>query len=137
MTAIALNITYPNLFAGSFLVAGQYNPELVQPLTNAKLWILVSADDTKAFPGQNAITERLQSSGVKFRRELWDARWDKKKFQFAYDQITEEHAQVYYTVYAPGSVLTDGPDHGAGHRNTWRFAYTIEPIRKWRFQQYK
>jgi hypothetical protein len=50
MTSIAIDIKYPDLFAASFLVAGQWDPTKVQPLAQDKLWIVVSEGDLKAYP---------------------------------------------------------------------------------------
>ena len=68
MTSIALNIKYPDLFAASFLVAGQWDAAKVSPLAKDKLWIIVSEGDTKAFPGMNAITAALEKEGAKVSR---------------------------------------------------------------------
>ncbi len=58
---------------GLFLVAGQWDPALVKPLAQQKLWILVSQDDNKAWPGQNAIIDvlekRVSKSAVQYGTE--------------------------------------------------------------------
>ncbi|RWR07926.1 peptidase [Paenirhodobacter populi] len=139
MMSIAMNIKYPEFFAASFLVAGQWDPELVRPMVKAKLWILVSQDDSKAFPGQNAITEVLEAEGAKISRATWDARWTAGEFRAAFDAIDAEASPINYVTFAPGTVIPEG-ETGAGasgHRNTWRVAYTIEPIREWIFRQSK
>jgi predicted peptidase len=87
MMSIAMDIKYPDFFAASFLVAGQWGPELVKPLTRQKLWILVSQDDGKAFPGQNAITEVLEKEGAKISRATWDGRWTTEQYRAAFDRI--------------------------------------------------
>ncbi|MGX2949917.1 prolyl oligopeptidase family serine peptidase [Ursidibacter sp. B-7004-1] len=139
MMSIAMNIKYPDLFAAAFLVAGQWSADLVAPLAKKKLWILVSADDLGAFPGQNAITERLEKEGAKISRAIWDARWNADEYRFAYDDITAENSPINYTVFAKDTVfLPNASKEGAsGHRNTWRVAYSIEPIREWLFAQHK
>nr|WP_315183841.1 PHB depolymerase family esterase [uncultured Albidiferax sp.] len=63
MMSIAMNIQYPELFAASYIVAGQWDPAKVQPLAQDKLWIVVSQGDLKAYPGQNAITSRAGAAG--------------------------------------------------------------------------
>src|SRR4051794_35377498 len=60
MTSIALNIRYPNLFAASFLVAGQWDASKIFFIKNDKLWIVVLRGDLRAIPGMNAITDTLQ-----------------------------------------------------------------------------
>lgn len=137
MMSIAMNIKYPDFFAASFLVAGQWDPTLVRPLAQKKLWILVSQDDDKAYPGENAITEVLEQEGAKISRAVWDGTWTADAFRDACAKISAENSPINYVTFAPGTVIPAGQSTAgaSGHRNTWRIAYTIEPIREWIFRQ--
>ncbi|MHC5307188.1 hypothetical protein [Bartonella sp. LJL80] len=137
MAAIALNIKYPNFFAASFLVAGQWDPALVKPLSSDKLWVVVSEDDSKAFPGQNAIMSVLRAQGAHIAVDEWDAHWSPEQFRVAYDAIRLQDAPINYIIFKKGTVIPAGESSqgASGHRNTWRVAYTIEPIREWLFNQ--
>ncbi|MCD7098967.1 PHB depolymerase family esterase [Stenotrophomonas sp. MMGLT7] len=137
MMSIAMDIKYPDFFAASFLVAGQWDPALVKPLARQKLWILVSQDDDKAFPGQDAITEVLEQEGAKISRATWDGTWNAEQFRAAFDKIDAEGSPINYVTFAKGTVIPkeDSGAGASGHRNTWRIAYTIEPIREWIFRQ--
>ncbi|WP_319498761.1 prolyl oligopeptidase family serine peptidase [uncultured Cohaesibacter sp.] len=133
MLSIAMNIKYPDFFAASFLVACQWDASLVAPMMNNRLFILVSQDDSKAFPGQNAITEALEAEGAKVARAEWDGGWNADQFRFAFDDLNAEGAKINYVTFAEGTVFEEGADRAgaSGHRNTWRLAYSIEPIREW------
>ncbi|MCR6500801.1 hypothetical protein MUO32_17265 [Shinella sp. CPCC 101442] len=137
MMSIAMNIKYPDFFAASFLVAGQWEPALVEPLAKKKLWILVSQDDAKAYPGENAITEVLEKGGAKISRAVWDGTWTVAEFRTAFEAIDAQDSPINYVTLAPGTVIPEGESTAgaSGHRNTWRIAYTIEPIREWIFRQ--
>jgi predicted peptidase len=139
MMAIAMNIKYPDFFAASFLVAGQWDPALVKPLARKNLWILVSQDDDKAYPGQNAITAVLEKEGASISRATWDGTWTQEQFRAAYDKIEAEGRPINYVTFKKGTVIPPGQSAAgaSGHRNTWRIAYTITPIREWLFQQIK
>ena len=139
MMSIAMDIKYPSFFAASFLVAGQWDPALVTPLAGQKLWILVSQDDDKAYPGQNAITANLEKAGAKISRAVWDGTWSPEQFRAAFDKITAENNPINYVTFRKGTVIPQGQSAAgaSGHRNTWRIAYTIEPIREWIFRQHK
>lgn len=138
MMSIAMNIKYPDFFAASFLVAGQWEPALVEPLAKKKLWILVSQDDAKAYPGENAITEVLEKGGAKISRAVWDGTWTAAEFRTAFEAIDAQDSPINYVTLAPGTVIPEGESTAgaSGHRNTWRIAYTIEPIREWIFRQH-
>ncbi|MBO0128469.1 hypothetical protein [Agrobacterium sp. OT33] len=124
MASIALNIKYPDLFAASLLVAGQWDPAQVAPMAKKKLWIIVSQDDPKAYPGMNAITEVLEKSGSKVARAVWDGRSDAAGFQTAFESMLEDGADndVFYVAFRKGTVIPEGEDSGggAGHVWTWR-----------------
>ncbi|WP_066094644.1 peptidase [Xanthomonas massiliensis] len=138
MMSIAMDIKYPGFFAASFLVAGQWDPALVKPLASQKLWILVSQDDSKAFPGENAITAVLEKEGARISRATWDGTWDAAQFRAAFEKIDAEGSPINYVTFAKGTVIPRGDSSAgaSGHRNTWRIAYTIEPIREWVFRQH-
>lgn len=139
MTAIALNIRYPDLFAASFLVAGQWDASLVAPMADNRLWIVVSEDDTKAHPGMNAITSELERHGGRVTRAIWDGTAGPETFDRNVADILEAgpDSNIYYAVFRVGTVVPPGQSTAgaAGHRNTWRIAYTIEGIREWLFRQ--
>lgn len=139
MMSIAMGIRYPKLFAASFLVAGQWDPALVKPLAQQKLWILVSQDDDKAWPGENAIVDVLEKDGAKISRAVWSGEWDKTAFRTAFDKLDADHSPINYVAFRKGTVIPPGTSTAgaSGHRNTWRIAYTIEPIREWIFRQSK
>lgn len=137
MMSIAMDIKYPEFFAASFLVAGQWDLALVKPMARQKLWILVSQDDDKAYPGQNAITEELEKNGARISRAVWDGTWTAQEFQAAFEKINAEGSPINYVTFRKGTVIPPGESTAgaSGHRNTWRIAYTIEPIREWIFRQ--
>lgn len=139
MMAIAMDIKYPDLFAASFLVAGQWGPELTKPLARQKLWIMVSQDDPGAFPGDNAITTVLEREGAKISRATWNGTWTTQQFRSAFDTIDREGSPINYVTFEKGTVIPPGQTTAgaSGHRNTWRIAYTIEPVREWVFCQHR
>lgn len=136
MLSIAMNIKYPDFFAASFLVACQWGPELVAPMVGNRLFIVTSQDDPGAFPGQNAVTEALEDAGAVVSRAIWDGTWSAEQFRFAFDDIDAEGSRINYVSFAKGTVIPEGesPAGASGHRNTWRVAYSIEPIREWIFR---
>ena len=138
MMSIAMNIAYPSFFAASFLVAGQWGPTLVKPLAQAKLFVLVSQDDPGAFPGENAIMEVLEQEGAKISRAVWNGTWSEEQFRTAFEAIDAKDTPINYVSFEKGTVIPAGESTAgaSGHRNTWRIAYTIEPIREWIFRQH-
>jgi predicted peptidase len=139
MMTIAMDIKYPDLFAASFIVAGKWDPTKVKPLAKGNLWIVVSQGDTKAYPGQNAITAVLEKEGAKVSRAVWNGRSTPEEFAAAVKKMEAEGNSINYVALQKGTVVAAGQtdDGGSNHINTWRIAYAIEGIRDWIFQQHK
>lgn len=134
-----LNVRYPELFTACFLVAGQWDPERMAALTGAKLWILVSEKDEKAFPIMGDSMKRLEDNGVKVARGHLDAKASLAAKSVFANAVLAQGADIQFTWYEDGSVLPDGMRQfpGCFHLCTWRWAYDVEPIRKWLFEQTK
>lgn len=139
MMSIAMDIKYPDLFAASLLVAGQWDAMKVAPMAKQKLWIVVSEGDLKAFPGMNAITAALEKEGAKVSRATWSGRSSPAEFAANVSKMIREGNDIKYTVLQKGTVVPEGQrdDGGSNHINTWRIAYTIVGLRDWLFAQHK
>lgn len=139
MSSIALDIKYPDLFAASFLVAGQWDAAKVGPMVRDKLWIIVSQGDEKAFPGMNAITAALEKAGAKVARATFNGHATPAEFSTDVRQVLAQGNPIQYTPLQAGTVVP--PDMqgqgGSDHRATWRLAYTIAGVRDWLFAQHK
>lgn len=134
-----MNIKYPDFFAASLLVACQWDAALVAPMAKQPLFIIVAEEDTKAFPGQNAITAALQAEGASLSRALWNGRWSATEFDRASRALLSEGAQVNYTVLKAGTVVPEGAslEGAAAHMSSWVIAYDIAGAREWLFAQKK
>ncbi|MEZ2127597.1 MULTISPECIES: alpha/beta hydrolase-fold protein [unclassified Sinorhizobium] len=141
MASIALNIKYPDLFAASLLVAGQWDPAQVAPMAKNKLWVVVSQDDSKAYPGMNAIMDELETNGAKITRGVWNGRASETQFSDDVAAMLKQgpDSNVFYVAFEKGTVIPEGvtANPGAGHVYTWSVAYTIAGLRDWLFQQRK
>jgi predicted peptidase len=137
MTSIALNIKYPDLFAASFLVAGQWDASVVAPLAKDQIWIIVAEGDTKAFPGMNDISAALENQGAKISRAKWNARAGEAEKAANVKKMIDEKANIKYVVFEKGTVFPEGKPSGMEHMATWKVAYNIEGVRDWLFMQKK
>lgn len=141
MTSIALNVTYPTLFAGTLCVAGQWDPKVVAPMAHNNFWAMISEDDSKAYPGTTAIMEALKQQGEIVTRGSWSATTSQAEQDAAVTKIRNAagNSHLFFTTFSAGSVLTGeaGANRGAGHVNTWRYAYAIPALRDWLLEQRK
>ena len=140
MASCEFNIRYPNLFAASLLVAGQWSPErMAAGCPHNKLWILVSEHDVKAFPGMNAVTDALERAGAKIGRYRWDGSASPGELTALAREAAKSGVNVHYTVFNGSTVVAPGhPDHpGSNHTHTWRVAYTVDGLKEWLFSNSK
>lgn len=140
MASCELNIRYPDYFAASLLVAGQWSPErMAEKCAGCRFWILVSEHDAKAFPGMNAVTAALEGAGVKIGRYWWDAKEGAEKLNARAHAAMEDDVPVRYTVFYGSSVVPAGKNDnpGTNHTSTWNVVYPIKGLREWLFSNVK
>lgn len=140
MASCELNIRYPDLFAASLLVAGQWSPErMANSCAGNNFWILVSEGDTKAFPGMNAVTEAMEKAGAKVGRYRWDGKAPSEELSAKARMAMQEKVNVRYTVLEGDSVLPEGsPKFPGGHHVcTWPVVYKIDGLKEWLFSNAK
>ncbi|MGW1625168.1 carboxylesterase family protein [Streptomyces sp. NPDC002172] len=134
MLSLDLNIRYPDLFAAGYIVAGQWPDTEAAPLADKKLWILVSQDGTKAYPGENAITDVIRAEGPKVGTAVWDAGSTAAQFAADVRNLEKQKAPVNYAVFQTGTVTgTTGATNA--HMGTWQIAYAIPGVRDWIMKQ--
>lgn len=82
---------------------------------NNKLWILVSRNDEKAFPGMNAVAEAMEKAGAKVGRYCWNAK--SADLNAEAQKSLADNVNVRYTVFEGSSVVPEGevPHSGANH----------------------
>lgn len=139
MMTLGLNIKYPDLFAASWVVAGQWPAAQASPLARKNLWVTVSQGDTKAYPGENAIMAVVEKAGTKVGRAVWDGQSSAAEFAADVKAMAAKGTTVNYASFKKGSTQAGGlaNAHGVEHNSTWPIAYTIEGVRAWIFEQRK
>lgn len=135
MMLCELNIKHPELFAASYIVAGQWSPQRLTSIKNKNIWIMISEKDEKAYPIMTEAMNMIEESGGKVATGNIDAKAsceEKKKFA---EEVLSQKADIQFTYYIGKSVLADGVKEfpGCFHLSTWQWAYDVEPIREWIF----
>ena len=138
MSGCELNYQFPDLFAASFLVAGQWDPERMAQVPRKHFWILVSEGDQKAFPGMNAVTEAMKEAGADVVHEQWSAKDSQQEWKQKGEKLIQTGANVIYTSLDRTTVAEGTASHpGEHHMATWKTAYNIEIIRDWLFSNHR
>lgn len=134
MASIVWNLRYPDDFAASFLVAGQWDERGIDGLEKQRLWMLNSQGDAKSFPGMNQMCVAMEQKGARVAHRVVDAGLTQPEFTRIVRELEQTGANVLCTHFRLETVA-DGwhSNGGAHHVHTWRTAYQIEAIRDWLF----
>lgn len=138
MSSMVLNLRYPDLFAASLFVAGQWDEEAFRGsgLERGRFWFINSQGDAKAFPGMNQILVELEKAGARVARQVWSAGADQDEYAELTRGLVESGANVIYTPFEMTTVAKGWHSGGGEHHvHTWRYAYGIEAVREWMFAQ--
>ena len=126
MTSIAMDVKYPRFFAGSYLVAGKWNPGVTAPLAQQNIWAVASAGDPGARSSMDTIMAQLDAAGDTGSRGTIDQGAPETEVDQLAAQMIRPGIHAYYLLYQGGS-----------HRSTWQHAYDITPAKEWIFEQRK
>jgi predicted peptidase len=106
MLALGMNIKHPDLFAASFIVAGQWPASQAKPLARKNLWVVVSKGDTKAYPGENEIMAVAEQAGAKVTTATWNGESTQAAFAADVSSMEARGAAINYAAFKAG---TEGP----------------------------
>jgi predicted peptidase len=141
MASCELNVRYPDYFAASLLVSGQWNPvTMAVKLRKKHLLIALSEGGPKEFPGMNAVVTSLEATGAGVARAYLNVRKEKEALNNDVKELIATGANILYIVYDAKTVL---PDDGKQypqimhHHRGWEITYGIEAVRDWLFSQAK
>jgi len=141
MASCELNVRYPDYFAASLLVSGQWNPKtMAENLTKSNLFIALSEGGPKEFPGMNAVAAALEMAGAKVAQSHLNARKTKEELNADVKKLIATKANILYAIYDAETALPDdGKEYPkmAHHSRGWEITYGVEAIRDWLFSQAK
>jgi predicted peptidase len=137
MMLCEMMLRHPNFFAGSLLVAGQWDPNRMSAVRDSAIWAVVAAGDEKAFPIMGACFDSMENAGGKVSRCYLDARADMAVLEESVNRQKALGSNLNFTWFSGKSILpANAPDHsGMHHVSTWGKAYDIEALREWLFEQ--
>lgn len=124
MSSIVLMLKEPDLFAGALLVAGKWNPALMEPLAKQNIWIISCEGDAHSMELQSKAVELWRKNGYKVAEAEVDMEASQEKMESHVSEMLKEDTHLMFTRFK-----------GGNHRATWYVAYDIEGIHDWLFEQ--
>lgn len=140
MTALYLNGTYPDLFAASIFVDGQWSTDILQPLKNQSFFYFAAEGDERASEGMANVKAMFDADGVAYGETRLNAKDDAEVIASGIEAVIAEGYNANFVSWEEGSVLPDGVESGgmAGeHMYSFDHPYKISVLRDWLFEQSK
>lgn len=135
MTSLYLNSKYPDLFAASLYVSGQWDISVLKNMEDQKFFYITSAGDNKASGGQSEVMEMFDADSIAYTYGEWNCK----------DTDQNEKAEALISEGLPANMVrfdaefTDdsGNQQSLTHMLSFNYAYKIEAVRDWLFEQTK
>ena len=135
MSSLYLNSTYPDLFAASLYVSGQWDISVLSVLENQKFFYVTAGGDEKASGGQDEVMALFDQDGTSYSYGSWDAQEDDDTQNSNVIALAAEGLDANMIRFETGSVLTG--EGGMEHMASFNYAYKLSAVRDWLFEQSK
>ena len=136
MTSLYLNSVYPDLFAASMFVSGQWDISVLKPLEERKFFYITAGGDTKASGGQDEVMAMFDADGIAYTYGTWNAQDSAEEQDAAVEVLTAQGQNANMVRFETGSVFKEG-ESGQEHMASFNYGYKLTAVRDWIFQQSK
>ncbi len=130
MSSLYLNSKYPDFFAASMYVSGQWDISVLGNMTRQKFFYITAGGDQKASAGQDEVIAMLEKAHVNYSYVTLNAKHP--NIAAIYEQIARELGANMIR-FETGSVLKAGDR--SEHMASFDYAYKLAPVRDWLFRQ--
>lgn len=134
MTSLYLNSRYPDLFAASMFVGGQWDISVLDVLEEQSFFYIVGGGDDKASGGQNEVKQMFDEDNVPYSYSGWSAQEDPDIQNASVEEMLEDGNKANMICFDTGSVFKDGQS-GSEHMYSFNYAYKLTSVRDWLFEQ--
>lgn len=136
MTSLYLNSKYPDLFAASLFVSGQWDVSVLKPLEGESFFYITAGGDSKASGGQDEVMTMLDADGVAYSYGRWNAQDSAEEQADAVEELLAQELPINMIRFETGSVFKEG-ESGMEHMASFNYAYKLTAVRDWIFLQSK
>ena len=136
MTSLYLNSKYPDLFAASMFVSGQWDISVLKPLEGKTFFYITAGGDAKASGGQDEVMAMLDADGVPYSFGTWSAQNSSEEQAEAVNALLAEGHSINMVRFETGTVFKEG-ESGMEHMASFNYGYRLSAVRDWLFAQSK
>ena len=139
MTSFHLSVAYPGFFAAYLFVGSQWDTALLGGLEDEHFFYIVSAGDPKASAGQAELLALFDKDGAACSRAEWSAQDDAATQSAAVKAMLAEGNNANFVTFTLGTTLAEGQTAGGAgeHMTSFDYAYKLEAVRDWLFEQHR
>lgn len=135
MSSLYLNSTYPDLFAASMYVSGQWDISVLKPLEDQKFFYITAGGDEKASGGQDEVMALFDDDQAPYSYATWSAQEDADTQTSNVETLIKKGNDANMIRFETGTVLDGG--NGMEHMASFNYAYKLTAVRDWLFAQTK
>jgi predicted peptidase len=136
MSSLYLNSKYPDLFAASLYVSGQWDISVLSGMENQKFFYVTAGGDEKASGGQDEVMAMFDTDGVAYSYGTWNAQDSAEEQNAAVAELVAEGLDANMIRFETGTVFKEGQT-GMEHMASFNYAYKLTAVRDWIFEQVK
>lgn len=136
MSSLYLNSKYPDMFAASLYVSGQWDISALSGMESQKFFYVTAGGDEKASGGQDEVMAMFDADGVAYSYGAWSAQDCTDAQDAAVEALLQEGLDANMIRFETGTVFKEG-QAGMEHMASFNYAYKLTAVRDWLFAQSK
>ncbi len=136
MSSLYLNSKYPDMFAASLYVSGQWDISALSGMESQKFFYVTAGGDEKASGGQDEVMAMFDADGVAYSYGAWSAQDSTDAQDAAVEALPQEGLDANMIRFETGTVFKEG-QAGMEHMASFNYAYKLTAVRDWLFAQSK
>ena len=140
MMSLYFNIKYPDLFAASLFVSGQWDVSKMKDFKDKKFIYITAQGDATSTGGADQLKALLKKEDSTFAEAMWSARLpETQQDSLASATLTKGEERNFIT-FEGNTVLPEGdnnPGPAGVHMASFNFAYKLKPVTEWLINQSK
>lgn len=135
MASLHFADVYPDLFAASLFVSGQWDIAVLDKLKDYPFFYITAGGDQKASGGQTEVLAMLDAAAVPYSYGTWSAQDGPNAQNDAAQALVDEGLKANFVRFETGTVAGEGAATVNEHMASFNYAYKLEPVRDWLFEQ--
>ncbi|MCH5238272.1 MAG: prolyl oligopeptidase family serine peptidase [Muribaculaceae bacterium] len=140
MMSLYFNIKYPDLFAASLFVSGQWDVSKMKDFKDKKFIYITAQGDATSTGGADELKALLKKEDSAFASTMWSARLPETEQDSLASVLLSKGDERNFITFEGNTVLPEvvnNPGPGGVHMASFNFAYKLKPVTEWLLKQTK